>query len=161
MEEKVQCVIHNANKSRIVGRGEPCNIVVTNQRLIFARLTPEMLKQANAEANRKGREEGKSFFQRLGDRWQVSLFFGDRYLTMKPEDIMSQDPGNFTMGNEEIESVAFKTDRKITDSCSPIRRVFGSVTFESKGDKHEYDLDGMPEDDISGLRKVMGDKVHE
>jgi hypothetical protein len=161
MTEQVLCVLHNVKKSKMLGRWDTYNVAVTSQRCIFAKLTAEMLKQAAADANKAGKEEGKGFFARWGDQLAASLTFGSRYLNMAPDDILKENPDNFSFAHEEIKAVKFREKHKLADKGSIIRRVYGEVTFDTTRGKTEYQMDGIPKDDIAAMKQVLGGKVQD
>jgi hypothetical protein len=68
--EQIVWILPGAYKPKSFGRRDCFTIVVTDQRTIFAMLTSQMLKDAAAEAQQKGKEEGKGFFARWGDQMQ-------------------------------------------------------------------------------------------
>ncbi len=161
MSEQVRCVLHNIKKTKFLGRWDTYNVAVTEQRCIFAKLTNDMLKNAVTEASAQGKAEGKGFLARWGDQLQASLSYGNRYLSLAPDDILKENPDNFAVANEDVEAVCFREVRQKRPGQGGrvIQRVYGEVTFKTGKGKTEYALDTVPVDDIAALRKVLGDKV--
>lgn len=159
MPEQVRCVLHNIKKPRMFGAPDTYNVAATDSRCIFARLTNDMLKKAAAEANRKGKEEGKGFFSRWGDQMAATLKYGDRYLAMPPEEIMKENRDNFAVDHRDIKSISFREKHTIEDANKILRRIYGEVTFDTVRGKTTYQLDGMPVADIAAMRSVLGDRV--
>lgn len=118
-----------------------------------------MLKKAVSEANASGKAEGKEFLDRWGDQMKVSLTYGNRYLTMAPEDILKENPDNFSLVHEDINAVRFKEKRTAAQKGAVVKQISAEVAFETKNGKTEYDIDGYPTDDIDALKRVLGDKV--
>lgn len=159
MAEQVLAVLHNVKKTKMLGRWDTYNVAVTGQRCIFAKLTTDMLKQAAAQANEQGKAEGKGFMARWGEQLAASLTYGNRYLIMAPDDILKENPDNFSVDNEEIEAIKFQEKRGVEDKGAVVHRIFGEVTFKTKRGKTEYQMDGIPTDDIAALKRVLGDRV--
>lgn len=157
--EQVRCVLRNIKKPKMFGAPDTYNVAVTDSRCIFARLTADMLKKAAAEANRQGKEEGKGFLSRWGDQMAATLKYGDRYLAMAPEDILKEDRGNFAIDHRDIKSISFHEKRRVEDAGKIIRRIYGEVTFDTTRGRTTYQVDGMPVDEITAMRAVLGDKV--
>lgn len=160
MPEQIKCVLHNIKKPRMFGQLDAYNVAVTDTRCIFAKLTSDLLKKAAADANRKGKEEGKGFFDRWGDQMSATLRYGDRYLTMSPEEVLQETKDNFAVDNTGIKSIVFREKTRRADIDSAIKRIYGEVTFDTGHGKTTYQLDGMPVDDIAAMRAVLGDKIH-
>jgi hypothetical protein len=159
MPEQVKCVLHNIKKSKMFGAADAYNVAVTDTRCIFAKLTGDLLKKAAAEANQRGKEEGKGFLGRWGDQLTATLKYGDRYLAMSADDVMKETADNFVIDIADVKTISFKEKHRIADANSIIRRIYGEVTFDTKSGKTTYQIDGMPVDDIAAMQAVMGEKV--
>ena len=158
MPETVKCVLHNIRKAKMFGTPETYNVVVTESRCIFAGLTADLLKKAAAEANEKGKDEGKGFLGRWGDQIAATLTYGDRYLNMSPDDVMRENPKNFSINLNDIKSISFNEKTRVQDK-GIIKRIYGEVTFDTNQGKNTYQIDGMPVDDIAAMRGLLGNKV--
>ena len=159
MPEQVKYVLHNINKPKKFGTWDTCNVAVTDTRCIFAKLTSDLLKKAAAEANQKGKEEGKGFFSRWGDQMSATSKYGDRYLNMSADDVLKENPDNFAIDHTEIKAISFKQKQSVEDADKVIRRIYGEVTFDTNRGKTTYQMGGMPVNDIAAMRAVLGDKV--
>lgn len=161
MPEQIKCVLHNIKKTKMFGMVDAYNVAVTDTSCIFAKLTGDLLKKAAAEANQKGKEDGKGFFGRWGDQMSATLRYGDRYLTMLADEVMKETPDNFVVDIADIETISFKEKQRVSGAKDAIRRIYGEVTFDTKHGKTTYQIDGMPVDDIAAMRAVIGDKVRD
>lgn len=157
--EQVRCILRNIKKPKMFGAPDTYNVAVTDSRCIFARLTTEMLRRAAAEANRQGKEEGKGLLSRWGDQMAATLRYGDRYLAMLPEDILKENRENFAIDHRDIKDVSFREKRRVEDAGKIVRRIYGEVTFNTVRGRTTYQVDGMPVDEITAMRVVLGDKV--
>jgi len=160
MSEQIKSVLHNIKKSKMFGQWDAYNVAVTDTRCIFAKLTGDLLKKAAADANQNGKEEGKVFLDRWGDQMSATLRYGDRYLTMSAGEVLEETGDNFSVDNASIKSITFKEKTRRMDTNSPIKRIYGEVTFDTGRGKTTYQIDGMPVDDIAALKAVLGDKIH-
>lgn len=141
------------------GRVDAYNVALTGSRCIFAKLTSGLLKRAAAEAQEKGKEEGKGFFGRWGDQLAATLRYGDRYLGMPAEQVLQETKDNFAIAFDDIKNIRFKEKQRRSDVGDAIKRIYGEVTFDTQKGKMVYFLDGMPVDDIAAMQAILGDKV--
>jgi hypothetical protein len=79
---------------------EAFNIVVTNQRMIFAQMTPEMIK-AEA-ATHRGQGIG-GVFKAMGAGYTL----WQRYPQMSPDQALNETPGNFGIYMNQIRKVKY------------------------------------------------------
>lgn len=159
MPEQVKCVLHNIKKARFFGNPDAYNVAVTESRCIFAKLTSDLLKKAAAEANEKGKEEGKGFLGRWGDQLSATLLYGDRYLGLSADEVMQENKENFAISIADIKSISFKEKQRVKQPGQVITRIYGEVTFETSQGKTTYQIDAMPVDDIAAMKAVLGNKV--
>jgi hypothetical protein len=159
LAEQIKCILHNIKKPKTFGTPEGFNAAVTDSRVIFAKLTNDLLKKAAAQANEAGKAEGKGFLGRWGDQIAATMTYGDRYLQYTPEQVLQENSDNFAINFEEIKSIEFKEKRRIQDAGSIMRRIYGEVTFDTARGKTTYQIDGMPVDDIAAMKAVIGAKV--
>jgi hypothetical protein len=69
---------------------ESFNIIVTNQRMVFAMITSQMIK--DAAASHRGEGVG-GFFAAMGSGYTL----WERYLQMPPEQALHENPNNFAV----------------------------------------------------------------
>jgi hypothetical protein len=159
MPEQVKCVLHNIKKPKFFGTPDAFNVAVTESRYIFAKLTSDLLKKAAAEANEKGKEEGKGFMGRWGDQITATLLYGDRYLGLSADEVLKENSENFAIGFTDIKSISFKEKTRVKQPGQIITRIYGEVTFETNQGKTTYQIDAMPVDDIAAMKAAIGEKV--
>jgi hypothetical protein len=93
-------VIPNATRKKNLFSNESFNIIVTNQRMIFAQMTSEMIK---AEAATYKGQGIKGVFKAMGaggNLWQ-------RYQQMPPDQALAETPGNFGLYINQIRKVKY------------------------------------------------------
>ncbi len=104
-EATIGVVLFRRMKS--MGRYDTYAGVVTTQRLIFAQLTADMINEASKQALAQAKAEGKGFFGSWGDQLKATFGYTKKYLTMPPQAILSETPGNFALYNNTISEVKF------------------------------------------------------
>lgn len=108
--EHVVSMISNAMlRAGFMGvKTKPYVLVFTPQRIIFARVTNDMLKQAVADARDGAKSEGKGFFGQWGAQLTAYTDLANRYLETPPEQILHENPDNFAVALSEVTKAKFK-----------------------------------------------------
>lgn len=145
-------------KPKSFGRWDAYAVIVTNQRTIFARLTSEMLKNAAMDAQRKGKEEGKGFFSRWADQLKATAAFSERYWSIPPVEVLNENPGNFTIPNQEINLIRIKRKQR-SGSDQETGQTITEVKIESAVKKETYNIDGYSSNMVNMLKGTFGDRV--
>ena len=158
MAEKMLGLIPVVKKPKSFGRWDTFAMVITDQRSIFAQLTSQMLKEAAAEAQRKGKEEGKGIFDRWADQLKATFTFSQRYWNIPPEEILSETPGNFAIDNSDINQIKIKRKEEHRGS-STAYQTLTELQIEARNTKLSYNIDGYSDEMVDMLKSVFGDKV--
>lgn len=110
MSEAVVSMIPNTMlRAGFLGiKTKPYILVITSQRIIFARVTNDMLKQAVADARDGAKTEGKGFFGQWGAQLAAYSSLADRYLTMQPEQILHENGDNFAVDRASVTKTRLK-----------------------------------------------------
>ena len=141
-------------KPKSLGRYDTYSGVLTNQRVIFAQMTSEMLTRAAQEARDQAKAEGKGFWGQWSDQLKGTFGYTKKYLTMPPQAILAETPGNFALNNNTINEV--KVHLKGANQQNQRREL--EVEFCSTAGKHVFRMD--ENSDFTGLLKqVYGDRV--
>ena len=90
----------------------PWTIVVTDARIIVARLTPEIQKRA---VDAKVQEQGGEFLKRMAVATTSGFTLHERYLTMDPEAVLIETPENWWVDARGISQIAITQGRWISD----------------------------------------------
>ena len=145
-------------KPKSFGRWDNYALIITDQRTIFAQLTANMLKEAVAEANRKGKEEGKSFFSRWADQLKATMAYSNRYWDIPPDEALNENPGNFAIPNQEIKQIKIKQKTQ-SNWGQDVDQTITEVRIESTVKKETYNVDTYSQDMVNMLKTVYGDRV--
>lgn len=107
---------------------KPYILVLTAQRIIFARVTNEMLKQAVADARDGAKSEGKGFFGQWGAQLSTYSDLAGRYLGTPPELILRDNPDNFAVDRSAIVKVKFSIGSADESSADTSDRLILKTT---------------------------------
>jgi len=156
MSERIAAVIPLVRKPKSFGRSDTYTLVVTDSRMVFAELTADMMKLAAAEAQRKGKEEGKGFLARWGDQIKACMTFSERYWSMTPDEALLENSKNFSIANPTVRKISVKAK---SDSKGPddVDRSYTELKVESTAGKFEFKVDGNDRSVKDALRRVFGD----
>ena len=130
-------VIPNASRKKGLIAMEVFNIVVTNQRMIFAMMTSQMIK--DAAASHRGEGVG-GFFQAMGSGYTL----WERYLQMPPEQALHENPNNFPIFLNQISRVKYTGEKAIftAGAVSVGFRVGGSNNYNNRNnDNAKLEID--------------------
>lgn len=116
--------------------GRAYNLVVTQQRLVFARLTDQMLKAATEQSKQDAKAEGKGFFGQWGAMFKANAIICERYYHMPMDMILQETPDNFVVYPQQVRRVRILTANS-TDQSNMIDRLqihaTSKMTFQLKG----------------------------
>ena len=93
MAETVLGAIANARFKTGMFKAEKWILVVTDQRLLGARLSDEVVRGIVDQA----RASGAGFFGKRGAQLKAAFAIGQRYCAMAPEAILAETPGNWAL----------------------------------------------------------------
>jgi hypothetical protein len=142
-------------KPKSLGRYDSFAGVLTNQRFILAQMTGEMLKNAAMQAKEEAKANGKGFFGQWSEQLKASFGYARKYLSMQPDAIMAETPGNFAISNNSISEIKLKL--KNIGNQDMDRHEF-ELEIKSSGGKHEFRMDEN-NDYVKILKQVYQDRV--
>ncbi len=122
-EEKVLGVIPNSSLSVGFLRSKLYTLVVTNKRIVMARVTKELIKKEKLKRKAETSKEGHGRFKQMFRSFMANFTFSDRYLDMLPEEILAETPDNFFVAPKDI------IETKLTE---------GIVTEDEDGNTTQY-----------------------
>lgn len=142
--------IANARFKTGMFKSEKWVLVVTDQRLLGARLTDELAKSIAEQARAQGGASGSGFFGQLGAQLKPSFAVGQRYCAMAPEAILAETPGNWALLPGQVGSITVERKSRPGGEDGP-DFDFVKITIEAAGGKGTYETD----DDRPGQREVQ------
>jgi hypothetical protein len=152
-EQVIGAIIFKKPKS--LGRWDTYTGVITNQRLIFARLTDAMIVEAANQARNQAKAEGKGFWGQWSNQLKSSFGgYTQKYYNMPAESIIAETPGNFALGNNTISEIKVKSKFGQEDSMVQMAKV----EIYSTAGKYEFEIEENS-DYVKQLRQVYGQRV--
>jgi len=103
--ETVKMVIPNLTISKSWGRSDTYNVIVTDRRSIFAKLTNQIMSETIKRRREKAASEGKGFFGKWAAQMAGFNNYTDRYSTLSPDQVLNETKGNFAIDNASIRKV--------------------------------------------------------
>ena len=151
--EPVLGVIAYAEERSGLFRSTHYNLVFTPQRVIFATVTNQMLKDAARRAAEEAKQQGKGFFGRMAATMGSSNALWQRYLSMPVEQILAEHPENSFLPLNAIRRVRAKHVFDEDESTD-------TLTLETTSGKRQFTLKGTSAQDAKNfLRDILGDIV--
>ncbi|MDW8034983.1 MAG: hypothetical protein RMI85_00825 [Candidatus Korarchaeum sp.] len=138
-------------KPKSLGRYDTFAAVLTTERMIFAQVTSIMLKEAIEKAKREAKAEGKGFLEQWTAQLRASLSYVNKYLLMKPSQILAETPGNFDIKNDEIGRIKLRLSK--WENVNEFE-----VEVHSPSGKLNFRMDENV-DNVKLLKQVYGDRV--
>lgn len=105
--EKVLGVIL-LRKPKSLGRYDSWTAVLTGYRVIFAQMTSQMITDAAMQAKSQAKAEGRGFWGQWEEQLRATFTYTQKYLTMDPNAVLAETPGNFAVNNASISEVKLK-----------------------------------------------------
>jgi hypothetical protein len=152
-EQIIGAIVLRRPKS--LGRYDTFTGVLTNQRFIIAQMTSDMVKDATMQARDQAKADGKGFWGQWSEQLKASFGYTRRYLTMQPDAIIAETPGNFAVNNDTIREIKLKL--KNIGQPDDNRHEF-EVEIQSSIGKYEYRMDEHS-DFVDLLKKAYPDRV--
>ena len=97
MAETVLGAIANARFKTGMFKADKWILVVTDQRLLGARLSDEVVRGIVDQARAQAGALGAGFFGKWGAQLKAAFAIGQRYCAMAPEAILAETPGNWAL----------------------------------------------------------------
>ena len=92
------------------GRYDTYNLIVTDHRSIFSKLTNEMMNKTIQARRAKAESEGKGFFGKWKAQMQGFNTYTDYYQGMTPDQILHEGKENFSVDNSTIRGLKIKEE---------------------------------------------------
>ena len=125
-------------KPKSMGRWDTFTGVITTHRLIFAQMTSQMLTDAAQQSRDQAKAEGKGFFRQWADQLRATFGYTKKYLTMPPQAVLAETPGNFALDNNSINRI--KVQLRGAHNEHNQRREF-ELKFYSNTGTYEFRMD--------------------
>jgi hypothetical protein len=151
MTETVFGAIPNARIKTGMLKSESWVLVVTDQRLIAARLTDQLVKSIAESARAQAKASGSGFLGQWGAQLKPGFAIGQRYCAMTPEAILAETPGNWALAPGQVSSIKVERKTRNAGSDDDFEANYLRITIEAAGGKGSYETN----DDKPGEREVQ------
>jgi hypothetical protein len=150
MAETVVGVVPEARIKTGFLKSEEWVLVVTNQRLLGARITDELRKRIVEDAKAAAKASGKGLLRQWGAQIKAHYAIGERYLAMTPEAVLAETPGNWALLPGQVKEI--KVERKSRGGAGDDGPDidFLRITVETAAGKSAYETN----DDKPGQKEV-------
>jgi uncharacterized Zn finger protein (UPF0148 family) len=108
--EKIKTIIPNLMLYKGWGRYDTFNLIVTDRRSIFSKLTNEMMNNTIKARRSKAEGEGKGFFGKWKAQMQNFGSYTDYYEGMMPDQILMDSKENYAVDNSSIKGLNIRED---------------------------------------------------
>lgn len=108
--EHVKTIIPNFMVAKSWGRYDIYNLIVTDRRSIFSKLTNEMMNKTIQARRAKAEDEGKGFFGKWKAQMQGFNTYTDYYQGMTPDQILLEGKDNFSLDNSTIRGLKIRDE---------------------------------------------------
>jgi hypothetical protein len=134
--ETIKNIIPNLMLAKSWGRSDTFNLIVTERRSIFAKITNQIMNETIKIRREKAAAEGKGFFGKWAAQMSGFNTYTDRYYTMRPEEALRENEGNFQIENSTIKNVKSGSDG---DEDKPMYDIEITTTTQKLRFKTQYD----------------------
>jgi hypothetical protein len=139
--EQIKTIIPNLMLYKGWGRYDTFNLVVTDGRSIFSKLTNEMMSNTIKARRAKAEGEGKGFFGKWKAQMQGFNTYVDYYEGMTPDQILMDSKENYAIDNSSIRGLNVRDERGEEDMMSwyglEILTTGKKITFRTQYDPTE------------------------
>lgn len=155
--EKVLSVVPRViRKKGLLGlRQESYIVIVTEQRLLFARVNKALLARQTEELKqlrKQNKAEGRGFLSSWGDSIALGLSWYNRYLEMAPETILAESGENFFLKKSDI--LALKIVDHIGLNHADPKTPLPFFTIKTREQKYKFLLQkGVDSSQLKLLKK--------
>ena len=135
MAETVLGVIPDARiKTGLLG-SEAWVLVVTDERLLGARVTDDLIKHVVEQARAQAKASGSGFFGQWGAQIKAGFTLGQRYRAMTPDAILAETPGNWALWPGQVSSIRVENKSRGGGGDDSPDSDYLKITIETPGGK--------------------------
>ena len=151
MAETVLGVIPDARiKTGLLG-SEAWVLVVTDERLLGARVTDDLIKHVVEQARAQAKASGSGFFGQWGAQIKAGFTLGQRYRAMTPDAILAETPGNWALWPGQVSWIKVENKSRGGGGDDSPDIDYLKITIETPGGKGAYETN----DDNPSRREVQ------
>jgi hypothetical protein len=130
-------------KSKSLGRTDTYNLIVTDRRSIFAKLTAEIMNETVKKRRAKAEAEGKGFFGKWKAQMQGFNTYTDWYADKTPDYALAETQGNWAIDNGSISNVKVNESK---DDESGVETYY--IEFATPMGKFDFSMQYDPKEHL-------------
>jgi hypothetical protein len=142
MDETVIGIIPTARIKTGMFSSKAYTLVFTNRRLILAEATKQLVTAEIERSRAAAKGQGGGFFSQWGAQLKTSFSFGAQYLSMHPEAILAETPGNGALTPADVREIKIERKSRSAGGDSDMETDFLKITIEASTGKHTFETDG-------------------
>jgi hypothetical protein len=108
--ENICFIVPNLIVLKSFGRSDTYNLIVTEYRSIFAKLTTDIMNATVKVRRSKAEAEGKGFFGKWAAQMKGFNTYIDHYQNFSPEQALKETAGNYAIENNTIQKIRVSSD---------------------------------------------------
>lgn len=109
-ERILSCIPNVTLKAGFLGlNSRQHSVVITNNRILFARITVARMKELSEQAQQEAKSQGKGRMAQLLANPHVYDKLVQSYLQMGPDGVLADNPANFAVDRSTVTKVKLKT----------------------------------------------------
>jgi len=89
-------------------KSESWGMVITNERLVFAKWTQELFNKEAEKRKEEAKEEGGGKLKQFFSQMSASFTYWNKYYSMTPEEILQEHPENFSLYPKDVANISLK-----------------------------------------------------
>ena len=130
--------------------------VFFRDQIVIAHLSKEREKSEGKALLRAMKHKDQSLLQNVISRFNLWIYYGERYYDMNVQSILNEDPANFSLKHDEVSEFFFKANQEDAEGDDPDSWV-GEIVIRAEGKEttdmsHNYrDTNCKIKDILSGL----------
>lgn len=132
------------------------NLIVTNQRLIVAELTSDMLKKEAEKARQESKEQGDGFLKRWAKTATSGTSFYQRYFSMPIDSILNENPSNYSISVNDVKKIRIKIGTMYDDG----KKTPNEIRIKWSNGKENFRFSSISSNEVKSiLKKTFGGLV--
>jgi hypothetical protein len=150
--ERVRGVLPQASINVGLMKNEEWILIVTDRRLIGAKVTADLMKTIIQEARDQAKARGSGFFGQWGAQLKVGLHIAARFQAMPPDAIVAETAGNWCLYPGQVSRIRVQRRQSPGDEDSAPEDYL-KIEIETPGGKGTYTTssDGRHAPEIAAL----------
>jgi len=136
--EAILGVLAGAQRRKGLFGVQTFTLIVTDERLVFAEMTKQMMNQAVKEANAEAKRQGKGWLGQIAAQMGWMGRLAQRYQAMRVEAALRERPDNFFILNSHVRRVSLNEDHDDDSGKTTVK-----LTIEANSGKHGFQLVGI------------------